>query len=197
MVKEDNMMHNDQFTEKLSLWLDDQLSSSEVQEMEEHLRDCPECRSCYQTMQNIHLMFQTSTNEVAQPVPGFAERFEARLAQRSANRKTTALAVVVLLVGTILLSGVMLSGTAGSIALIISSLSVGFLQNTQIIFIEQVNLLASLLNLGTVFIKACLITMTYPLFWATTALSMGLTAMWIRFMKMLYRHQSISLPILA
>jgi len=65
-------MTKDTFTEKISLWFDDQLSPAEVAELKDHLSGCPSCRQTYSAMQQVDQVLQAAARVMAAPQPGFS-----------------------------------------------------------------------------------------------------------------------------
>ena len=93
-------MAHDTFTEKLSLWLDNELGPAEVTQLQAHLNECAECSRVYQAMQRFDSMFRAAATHMVEPQTGFSARFEARLVQQQqAKRWQTWAGVAVLLVG--------------------------------------------------------------------------------------------------
>jgi predicted anti-sigma-YlaC factor YlaD len=189
-------MKNDTFTEKISLWLDDELSRAETDALQAHLTECHTCQQAYQAMQRIDALFREGAREVAAPAVGFVERFETRLVQhRAYNGGHLWLGLGTLLLGTLsllVITGVMVSVfvSAG-----INTLGVSLLYHWLARFIESANFIEVWLNFGFVFLKACLITMRQPLFWVFAAVATGLAWLWLRVIRSIAQRGAVTLRL--
>ncbi len=95
-----------QFSERMSLALDHQLSAAEERELRDHLRTCNACRAQWDALQRIERLF-TSTPLIAPPA-GFAARVSARLVRRE-SRQPIVFGVLSLVVGTFILGFIALA----------------------------------------------------------------------------------------
>ena len=194
-------MNRDDFAKKVSQWLDNELPHSKVAELKTALNQSDEHRQIYQELKEIDSMLTIAGAEMAAPLSGFNERFEARLAQQeTVGKQKKWLAIVALFLGAIFLSNLVLSvlinGVMG-MASNISVLDVGTVSQWQIILINSINYVLTIANLFGVLLKASFITMTQPLFWACALMSTMVAGGWLRLMQLLHRQQSLTLPILA
>ncbi|MDM8528108.1 hypothetical protein QUF58_07830 [Anaerolineales bacterium HSG24] len=194
-------MNRDDFAEKVSQWLDDELPHSEVAELKTALSQSDEHRQIYQELKEIDSMLTIAGSEMTAPLAGFSERFEARLVQQETDRKEKKwMAVVALFLGATFLStlvlSVLINGALGIVGST-SALDVGIVSQWQIILITGINYVLTIANLFSVLLKASLITMTQPLFWACALVSAMVTGGWFRLMQLLHRQQPLALPILA
>ncbi len=189
-------MTHETFTEKISLWLDNELSAAEIAELQTHLSGCPTCQQTYQAMQHVDRLFHESASIIVAPTPGFPQRFEARLAQRYArNGGHLGLGLAVLLLGTLFLfviGGVTISTfiSAG-----MSMMGVSALYDWLAAFIESANLVGVWFNLTSLFVKACLITMSQPLFWGFAVVAIGMAWLWLRLLKSVYQRSAITIEL--
>ncbi|MDM8518567.1 hypothetical protein QUF64_00865 [Anaerolineales bacterium HSG6] len=195
------MMNRDDFAEKVSQWLDDELPHTEVAELKIALDESDEHRQIYQELKEVDDMLTFAGAEIAAPMAGFNERFEARLAQNQTTGKQKKwLAVVALFLGATFLSTLVLSvliNGALSMAGNAPALDVETVSQWQIVLINSINYVLTIANLFGVLLKASLITMTQPLFWACAFASALLAGGWFRLIQLLHRQQSLTLPILA
>jgi predicted anti-sigma-YlaC factor YlaD len=182
------------FTEKISLWLDDELDDSEADELQAHLATCQACRHTYRAMQQVHLLLDAAAATMVTPAPGFAQRFEARLAHRRPVKPwQIVLALSALLLGTLLFAGAwtVMSGltlvSAGS-----ALLDVDLFYQGVIGFIDSADQLRFFVNLGALFLKASFITMQQPLFWGCLLVAVLMTGLWARALQMLYRRETVT-----
>lgn len=183
-------MMKDTFTEKISLWLDDELSPVEVTELQTHLASCPACRQTYEAMQHVDRLLRTAAGVMVAPHPGFPQRFEARLARHHSPKPWQIwLTLGALLVGTLLFFGAW--GVVGGLTLLsisASVLDVGLFYQWLVVFIESVDSLRVFLNLGALFLKASFITMQQPLFWGCLLVGVATTLLWVRAVQTLSRR---------
>lgn len=189
-------MNHDTFSEKISLWLDNELSPADVADLETHLASCTGCQQFYEQMRQVDQLFQTAAMEVIMPAAGFNQRLEARLAYHRPIRPWQMLtAVGSLALGTLLFLGVVVASglTAFDVSLVTSG---GFLYQGIVSLIDSVDNARVLVNLGTLFVKACLITMQQPIFWSLALLTIGLSWLWLRVMKALSRRENITAELI-
>jgi len=96
-------MECDNYQKQMSLWIDDQLTQSEIREIEVHTATCATCRASVEALRRLDRLLHASP--MLSPTPGFSSRFQTRLATRRRRRRTWAglvtlsLATLVLLVG--------------------------------------------------------------------------------------------------
>ena len=190
-------MKNDAFTEKISLWLDNQLTPGEVTALEAHLADCPTCQENYRAMQQVDQLFLNAATQMAAPNPGFSQRFEARLVRHQASRPWQIwLTVVALLLGTASVFGIWLLAE-GLVWVNTSS----YLINAQILyqgisgFIESMAGLQFIFNLGTLLFKTSFIIINQPLFWGILFMTFSLMGLWLWLMRTLSRRSASLLAL--
>lgn len=190
-------MTNDAYTEKISLWLDGQLSPNEVADLKDHMTTCPTCRQTYQAMQKVDRLLKTAGKHMAAPGPGFPQRVEARLARYQPHRPWQIwLAVAALLLGTLFIF--VAWGVLGGITLVgagLALLDVDVLYQGVAGFIQSVDNLRVFLNLGGLFLKASLITMQQPLFWGCVLLALILIGGWVRAIQKLAQRAVASVEL--
>lgn len=192
-----NPITDDTFTEKISLWLDNELNPAEVTELQAHLAQCAFCRQTYQAMQQLDQMLRGASALMAAPAPGFTARFEVRLAySHPGARKQMWLGFTVLLIGVLSILSVV-GIIAGVILLNLSAtLDIGLLYRGLAEFIESINMLGTLFNLGTLILKVCLILMSQPLFWGYALLAAAMALLWVRLMRSVYRRGLATVELL-
>lgn len=189
-------MSHDTFTEKILLWLDNELSNPEVAELQAHLMDCPACQHTYQALQRVDTLLRSGASVVVAPAPGFITRFESRLVQHQARHNGHIWwGLGVLFVGTLFLfiiAGIVL-GTFVSAG--VNLVGIDILYKGLAGLIASANTLAVWLNLAGLFLKASLITMTQPLFWGCALMAAGLAWVWLRLLKVVNRTVTVELLI--
>jgi predicted anti-sigma-YlaC factor YlaD len=192
----DKAMTHDTFTEKISLWLDNELSAPEIEELQAHLADCPTCQHTYQALQRVDMLLRHGASMRVEPAPGFTTRFETRLAQHQARHNGHVwLGFGVLLVGTLfffIIGGILL-GTFVSAG--VNLFGIDILYHGLAGFIVSANTIAVWLNLAGLFLKASLITMSQPLFWGCALVAAGMAWLWLRLLKLVNRPVAVELLI--
>jgi hypothetical protein len=192
----DELMSHDTFTEQISLWLDNELSATEVAELQTHLAGCHTCQHTYQALQQVDTLLRSGSSVVVGPAPGFTVRFENRLAQQQARHNGHIwLGFGVLLVGTLILfiiGGIVL-GTFVSAGINLDGIDL--LYNGLAGLIVSANTLLVWVNLAGLFLKACLITMSQPLFWGCALIAAGMVWLWLRLLKLVNRPAAVELLI--
>jgi len=102
-------MECDTCREWMSLWLDGRLVQAEIEQVEEHVATCPDCRTALDALRHVDRLL--SAAPLVLPAPGFALRFQARLAARRRRRRTWAgiLTLGLATLGILLVTGVLLA----------------------------------------------------------------------------------------
>lgn len=190
-------MNHDTFTEKLSLWLENELSAPEITELQVHLAGCPTCQQTYQALQRVETLLRGGSKIMVGPAPGFTARFETRLAYHQVrNGRHLWWGFGVLLLGTIFLfiiGGVVVSTLVSSGA---GWLDGAIFYSGLVGLIQLANSLGVWLNLATLFVKASLLTMSQPLFWGCALAALALAWLWLRVLKYINRPVPASVELL-
>lgn len=192
-------MQQDTFTEKISLWLDNELSPTEISELKAHLAGCPTCRQVQQAMGRVHHLLHDASAVMLEASPDFSSRLQTRLAHHRPQKSWHLwLGLSVLLLGSLfflavgaVLSWLSLMNTGGALVelgpIYYGLASLGGLVN-------NVRAVVNLLGMG---VKVAWLTMTQPLFWMYILLIIGLTASWVRLMQSLYRRVPLTTQLFA
>ena len=79
------------------------ISSQEELALQEHLKDCPNCRSLVNTLDEVESILKTEP--VHSPAPGFTARWQTRLIEQRARKqkRQTASFIVLSVIGAVLL----------------------------------------------------------------------------------------------
>lgn len=189
-------MNYDAFSEKISLWVDNELNPAEIADVEAHLATCRNCQQLYGQIRQMDQLFQMAAMEMVAPAAGFTQRFEAQLAyHHPVKRWQLLLALGSLAMGVLLFWGVV---AVSGLTLLDSTFAVnaGILYEGVISLIDSADNLRVLLNLITLFLKACLITMQQPIFWGLALLTIGLSWLWLRVMKTLSQRGSFTAELI-
>jgi hypothetical protein len=189
-------MSKDTFTEKVSLWLDDELSPNEVAELKMHLASCTSCSQLYQAMQQVDALLRAAAMTIVAPEPGFSHRFETHLARqqelaqyRPSQPWQIWLAVSGLLMGAFLIFGAW--AVIGGITLATTTTSlfdVGLLLQQLENFIDSAASARAFFNLGGLFLKVNVIVMRQPLFWVSILIAIAMSGLWFRILRNLSQH---------
>jgi hypothetical protein len=186
-------MNEEQLTEKISLWLDDELSPAEITELQTHLANDPASRQTLEAMQHVDRLLHAAATQMVLPSSGFTQRFEVRLAHyRPPKPWQTWLAMAALLGGTVSLFTIwaVVSGIA-LLSISTTVLDARIIYQGLTTFIESVNHLEGYLNLGALLLKTSFITMQQPLFWVCLLIAISLIGFWVWIMRMLSQRTVI------
>ena len=191
-------MKNDTFTEKISLWLDNELNPNEVAELEAHLVDCPACRQTYKAMQHVHQVLHSAARRMAAPNPGFTQRFEAQLAHhRPARLWQVWLTIGMLFLGALFISGLwVISEGITLVGLSSYVFDAGLLNQWLAALIESAADLRLALNLGALLLRVSYLMMSQPVFWGGVISAVSLIGFWVWVMWALSRRSLSSIQML-
>ncbi|GAB4543927.1 MAG: hypothetical protein Kow0063_37490 [Anaerolineae bacterium] len=169
-------MECDDYREKMSLWLDQQLAEGEVRQVEAHIAACPDCRAALDELRRLDRLL--SAAPTLSPVPGFTKRFQARLAARRQRRRTWA-GLLVLATATLALS----LGTAAFLAITTLSLWGNLPINNLLpevagLLLDLGRAMAAFLNLAWLIVSAVARGLRHPVFIAYVAATTLLIAAW-------------------
>jgi len=190
-------MNHETFTEKMVLWLDNGLNAPEITELQAHLAGCPTCQQTYQTLQRVETLLRGGSKIMVGPPPGFTARFEMRLAYhqvRNGGHLWWGFGVLLLgalflfIIGGLAVSALVSSGAGWLDGAIFYSGLVGLIQ--------LANTLGVWLNLVGLFVKASLLTMSYPTFWGCALAALALAWLWLRVLKYVNRPVATSVELL-
>jgi predicted anti-sigma-YlaC factor YlaD len=166
----------ERFTEALSLWIDGQLGESEVQQMETHMSACCSCRAVSNVLRHVDRVLVTAP--MVSPMPGFAARFQSRLAARR-NRRRTLMGLIVLVLATTFL----MMATSGT--LIFSGLEMWQGVSTGDLIGQGVRIVlsfgmavATCFNIALVVWRALEQAMSHPVFMGYAVVTALLAAAW-------------------
>lgn len=183
-------MTKDNYPEKISQWLDNDLTSQEVSELKAHLVHCSMCRQTYESMQRVDRLLHAAGEQMVVPSLGFPRRFESRLARYEAHKPWQLwLALSALLVGTLLFSGVWIVG--GGLALVNSgyaALDADVMYQGLLTVIQSTASFRTAFNITLLIWKTALMITSQPMFWLLTLAAICATWLWVRVLQMLSRR---------
>lgn len=185
-------MECDKYREKISLWIDEQLTADEVRQIEAHVAACASCRAALDSLRRLDRLL--SAAPMIAPAPGFSQRFQTRLATRRRRRRTWA--------GLLTLSGATLLLVLGAATLLaISGLSLwgnlpvgGLLPQVTGLLLDVGQAMAVFLNLAWLIVSALARGLRHPVFIAYVATTTVLIAAWTQIVT---RHIHIQRPVAA
>ncbi|GAB4451096.1 MAG: hypothetical protein Kow0031_33680 [Anaerolineae bacterium] len=190
----------DTFTEKLSLWLDDELSRAEVAELQQHMQQCVACRQTYAELSRVDGWLRDAARLIVVPETGFVQRVETRLAAVQPRKLWQIwLAVMGLVLGALFF--VAAAALFGGLTLYSAGTSMLML-NTQMVhqgLVTVINTADSarfFMELGLLFLRSSFITMQQPLFWGVMLVAVALGAMWVQLLRKLHQRGVISTNLL-
>ena len=180
-------MAEDKFTQKLSLWLDNELEDAEVAQLQAHLQQCATCQKTFSEMQHLDRWLHDVATIMVSPSAGFRERVEAGLAQVQPRQAWQLwLAVLALAVGAVLIFGVW--GLASGVTLYnigLTLLDVRLVHEGLLTIISTADHLRLYLVISSLFLKTGFITMQQPLFWGLVAVAVAAALFWIQLLRRL------------
>lgn len=170
------------FTEKVTQWLDEELSDAEIAELETHLAEHPDDQETYLAIQRADTLLRSAARLMAVPERGFTARFERRLADyhpRQAWRMWLGISLLLLTAVALVSVGAIVGGVAllnTWAAIIDMELAYYWLGQLG----QLVNQARALIELGDVLLKIGLLAVSYPAFWVTIPLTGVIAWLWLR-----------------
>ena len=191
----------DTFTEKLSLWLDDELSRAEVAELQQHMRQCAACRQTYAELSRVDGWLRDAARLMVVPEAGFVQRVETRLATVKPRKLWQIwLAVMGLVLGALFfvaataLFGGLTIYTAGTTVLMLNTQMV---HQSLVTVINTADSARFFLELGLLFLRSSLITMQQPLFWGLMLVAVAMGALWVQLLRKLHQRGVITTSLMV
>lgn len=196
MTQQMQTQTQDQFTEKLSLWLDDELSHAEITELQHHMQQCATCRQTYAELNQVDSWLRDAARWMVVPEAGFAQRVETRLAQvRPQQMWQVWLAVLGLVFGALFFvaAGALFGGLAVySTSSTVLMLNIQMLKQGLVTVINTADNVQFYLELGALFLRSSLITMQQPLFWGLLLFAVALGVLWAQMLRKLLQRGAIT-----
>ncbi len=192
-------MERTTFTDKVTQWLDDELSAAEIAEFEGYLAEHPDDADTYQAVRRADSLLRTAAMLTVIPERGFTARFERRLADykpRRAWQRWLALSLLLLIAVALVSAGAIIGGVtllntwATIIDMQIFYYWLGWVGQT-------VNQVRALIELGDVFLKIGLIAVSQPAFWVIVPVAGLLTWLWLRLLTTPPRRLSTTTNLLV
>lgn len=191
----------DMFTEKLSLWLDDELNHTEITELQHHMQQCATCQQTYAELSRVDNWLRDAARWMVVPEAGFANRVETRLAQVKPQQVWQIwLAVMGLVFGALFF--VAAGALFGSLT-VYSTGSTVLMLNTQVLYQGLVTVINTAdnaqfyLELGVLFLRSSFITMQQPIFWGLLLFAVALGALWVQMLRKLLQRGVITADLMV
>ena len=189
----------DTFTEKISHWLDNELSDTEVTELQTHLQQCRTCRQTYAELSEIDHWLRSAATVMALPSTGFARQVEIRLAQVQPRKLWQIwLAVMGLVFGALFFVGAW--ATFGGLAVYSAGstiLNPQMVHQGLVMVIDSAESMSFYLELGGLFLRTSVITMQQPVFWGLVLVAAALAVLWVQIMRTLLQRGVITAKLLV
>lgn len=179
----------DEFTDKIMLYIDDELSEAEATAFEAHMMSCGACQAEFEALTQIDTLF-TRAPMVAPP-PNFVSRVEVRLEQRLNRRRTIAGVAVMsfILLSMVGLGAWYIAGTAS-----LGSLNTGLLVQMAGFFEPTLGAVATLLKVVPLAFKGLFNLTRLPILWGYVAVSVGMVSLWAQILR---RANFVQQPVIA
>ncbi len=185
----------DMYTEKISLWLDDELNRAEVAELQQHMAQCAACRQTYTELNRVDGWLRDAARLMVVPESGFAQRVETRLAHvKPPQLWQIWLAVLGLVLGALFFvaAGLFFGGlTIYSTGTTVLMLNTQAFSQGLVAVIKTADNALFYLEIGTLFLRSSLITMQQPIFWGLMLLAVALGVLWVQLLRKLHRRGAI------
>ncbi|MFQ5612886.1 MAG: anti-sigma factor family protein [Anaerolineae bacterium] len=174
-------MARDEIRERLALWMENMLDPREMAEVEARLLDSEAYRREYEKMQELDRLF--SAAPMAEPSPGFARRFEARLRRQRKQRRTRrqVFALSFLIVAGLILSGIVAAGSG--LALLDFWSNISQLGELVSLTLETISGIRAVVNTGLLIGRALLSVLGQPIFTGYLLLTAGLLSLWMQLVR--------------
>jgi predicted anti-sigma-YlaC factor YlaD len=170
------MMECETYRERMSLWLDQQLSSQEIRQLEAHTVACPACRATLEQFRHVDWLLAAAP--MMEPAPGFAVRFQAKLTARRRRRRTWAGVLTLALASLGILVGATVLLTISGLAVWEGISSSGLLARSVGLLLELAKTGADILELVWLIMTALVRGARHPVFIAYVVATALLFAAW-------------------
>jgi predicted anti-sigma-YlaC factor YlaD len=170
------MMECETYREHMSLWLDQQLTAQEIQQLEAHTAACPACRAVLEQLNQVNWLLASAP--MMAPAPGFAVRFQARLTAHRRRRRTWAGVLTLALASLGILLGVTILLAISGLAVWEGIASSGLLARSVGLLLDMGKTGADMLKLAWLIMTALARGARHPVFIAYVAGTALLFATW-------------------
>jgi predicted anti-sigma-YlaC factor YlaD len=181
-------MECDTYQEQMSLWIDGQLTEDEIRHIETHAAACASCRTYLDALRRLDRLL--SAAPMIAPVPGFTERFQARLVTRRRRSRTWAGLLTLTLATLVLLLGATAVLAASGLTLWDNFAITGLTG----LLLDLGKAMAVSFNLTWLILSALARVLRHPVFIAYFAATAILIAAWT---QIITRHVRAHRPVLA
>jgi anti-sigma factor RsiW len=178
--------------ERMSLWLDDQLDSQQLQAVEAHTAICPSCRAALEALRRVDWLLVSAP--MVAPTSGFTLRFQAKLAARHRRRHTWAGLLTLTLATVALWLGVAALVAVSGLAIWQSVSASGLLTQAIGLLLEMGRAAATALNVAWLVLSALAQGLQHPVFIAYAVATAILAALWT---QVITRRVLVRRPVAA
>jgi len=180
------------YQEQMSLWIDDQLTEDELRQIEVHAASCANCRNMFDALRRLDRLLE-ATPMIA-PVPGFTERFQARLVTRRRRTRTWAGLLTLTLATLVLVLGATALLAASGLTLWGNLAITGLLPQATSLLLDVGKATLAFLNLMWLIASALARGIRHPVFITYVAATTILIAAWTQIVT---RHIRARHPVTA
>lgn len=177
----------DEYTDKIILYLDDELPPAEAAALETHMASCPACEAEFEALAKLDRLFASAPMVV--PPANFVATFELKLEQRLNRRRTVAGAIII----GLLLAALLGLGTWYGV-----TQRVNLLDLSQIFHL--VSFLTPLVGVAETFLKVLSLTASgllaltrHPVFWGYITMAVGIISLWMQILRRVNLSQQPSM----
>lgn len=167
----------DEYTDKIILYLDGELSPAEATDLEIHMASCSACEAEFEALAKLDRLFAAAPMVV--PPPNFVSTFEVKLEQRLNRRKTLVGATVIGLLLTALLGVGLWYGVTQKVNL----LDLGQLFHLLSFLSPLVEVAATVLKVLSLTAGGLLALTRHPVFWGYVTVSVGIVSLWMQILR--------------
>jgi len=174
--------------DKMSYWLDGELSPVEAEELRVHLADCGDCQASLDAMRRVDDVLRFAPT--VSPQPGFTARFQKRLESRQQRRRSSWIGVVILVLVAGALSGlVLVLGLMSGLGLLqlVSTAEVGK-YGLELLSVAA-SAAGSILNAMFIALKAIGHVLVHPVFVGYAVVTAFLFFVWTQVLRKRFRLQ--------
>jgi len=183
-------MECDTYQEQMSLWIDEQLTEDELRQIEVHAASCASCRTAFDALRRLDRLLDAAP--MIAPVPGFTERFQARLVTRRRRTRTWAGLLTLTLATLVLLLGATALLAASGLTLWGNLALAGLLPQATGLLLDVGKATVALLNLMWLIASALARGVRHPVFITYVAATTILIAAWTQIVS---RHIRAHRPV--
>lgn len=179
------------YQEQMSAWLENQLTSQEMQGVEAHVAVCPSCRAALDALRRVDWLLASAP--MMSPGPGFTVRFQAKLAAHRRRRRTWAGLLTLGLTTLAILLGAMVLVAISGMAVWGNLSTSGLLTQSIGLLLDLGKVMMATVKVAWLILSALAQGVRHPAFIAYTLATAILVAAWTQIVKhRVLAHQPVS-----